>query len=87
MMHSTYFSMHRKTFVFVVDKNSYPVHRDRLFCGVKNPGEKIEEAFSIPADTLYTRICSVSAPATLSFFIKCEWMKKKRNADLEVFIK
>lgn len=23
--------------VFVVDSESYPVHRDRLFCGVKNP--------------------------------------------------
>ncbi|MEM0143723.1 MAG: hypothetical protein QXL94_07245 [Candidatus Parvarchaeum sp.] len=23
--------------VFVVDSDSYPVHRDRLFCGVKNP--------------------------------------------------
>lgn len=25
------------THVFVVDSDSYPVHRDRLFCGVKNP--------------------------------------------------
>lgn len=25
------------THVFVVDEKSYPVHRDRLFCGVKNP--------------------------------------------------
>src|SRR3989344_1398733 len=23
--------------VFVVDADSYPVHRDRLFCGIKNP--------------------------------------------------
>ncbi len=26
-----------KSHVFVVDVDSYPVHRDRLFCGVKNP--------------------------------------------------
>ncbi len=25
--------------VFVVDADSYPVHRDRLFCGVKNPSK------------------------------------------------
>lgn len=25
--------------VFVVDSDSYPVHRDRLFCGVKNPNK------------------------------------------------
>ena len=25
--------------VFVVDADSYPVHRDRLFCGVKNPNK------------------------------------------------
>lgn len=26
--------------VFVVDADSYPVHRDRLFCGIKNPNKK-----------------------------------------------
>lgn len=26
--------------VFVVDADSYPVHRDRLFCGVKNPNKE-----------------------------------------------
>ncbi len=25
--------------VFVVDSDSYPVHRDRLFCGIKNPNK------------------------------------------------
>jgi len=25
--------------VFVVDADSYPVHRDRLFCGIKNPNK------------------------------------------------
>jgi len=29
----------RNAHVFVVDSDSYPVHRDRLFCGVKNPNK------------------------------------------------
>ncbi len=28
---------YRRAHVFVVDSDSYPVHRDRMFCGVKNP--------------------------------------------------
>lgn len=29
----------RGAHVFVVDADSYPVHRDRLFCGIKNPNK------------------------------------------------
>lgn len=29
----------KQAHVFVVDADSYPVHRDRLFCGVKNPNK------------------------------------------------
>ena len=31
--------MHPQAHVFVVDSESYPVHRDRLFCGIKNPNK------------------------------------------------
>ncbi|RLF09596.1 MAG: hypothetical protein DRJ69_04380 [Thermoprotei archaeon] len=38
-----------KAFVFVVDKFSFPVHRSRGFCGVKNPGRRVEEDEEIKA--------------------------------------
>ena len=53
-----------KGFVFVVDSDSYPVHRDRLFCGVKNPkkhstrnnGENFNSSFfALYADFLSLR--------------------------------
>ena len=40
--------------VFVVDANTFPVHRDRLFCGVKNP-ENESTRHGLYADLLGTR--------------------------------
>lgn len=40
--------------VFVVDKYSFPVHSDRLFCGVKNP-RNLSQRISVYADLLATR--------------------------------
>ncbi len=37
--------------VFVVDADSYPVHRDRLFCGVKNPNKKQKRKTGIIPNT------------------------------------
>ncbi|MFB6209140.1 MAG: hypothetical protein ABEJ56_03300 [Candidatus Nanohaloarchaea archaeon] len=57
-------SIGRRAYVFVVDKYSYPVHRSRGFCGVKDP--RLEWNFSgksgLYADMLGTR------PGDLVFF-------------------
>ena len=34
-----FFMRFNNAHVFVVDADSYPVHRDRLFCGIKNPNQ------------------------------------------------
>ena len=53
--------MRPKGFVFVVDRETYPVHRDRLFCGVKNPSAKTSRGhpnfslFGLYADLLSVR--------------------------------
>ena len=46
--------------VFVVDATTFPVHRDRLFCGVKNPANDntryglYADMFAIrPGDTVF----------------------------------
>tara|TARA_Y100000310_G_C20599258_1_gene772127 strand:+ start:106 stop:1308 length:1203 start_codon:yes stop_codon:yes gene_type:complete len=41
--------------VFVVDADSYPVHRDRLFCGIKNPNKltKIKKTGHVRPNTSY----------------------------------
>jgi hypothetical protein len=41
--------------VFVVDANTFPVHRDRLFCGVKNPFNK-NTRYGVYADLLTVRL-------------------------------
>lgn len=43
------------THVFVVDRNSFPVHRDRFFCGVKNPKSE-QTIFGLYADLFTLRI-------------------------------
>jgi len=40
--------------VFVVDKTTFPVHRDRLFCGVKNPVNE-RSKYSLYADIMALR--------------------------------
>ena len=45
--------------VFVVDRDSYPVHRDRLFCGVKNPPRI--NARGIPNPSHYGLIADLKA--------------------------
>ena len=45
---------HWKAFVFVVDKFSFPVHRSRGFCGVKNPRRR-SSLHSLFADIKATR--------------------------------
>ena len=40
--------------VFVVDRYSWPVHRSRLFCGIKNP-VNINSKLSLYADLLCVR--------------------------------
>ena len=41
--------------VFVVDADSYPVHRDRLFCGIKNPNKlsKIKKTGHVRPNSSY----------------------------------
>lgn len=41
--------------VFVVDADSYPVHRDRLFCGIKNPNKtsKMQKTGTIRPNSSY----------------------------------
>jgi hypothetical protein len=47
--------MHLRGHVFVVDKFSWPVHRSRLFCGVKNPLDE-DSRFSLFADLKALRL-------------------------------
>ena len=45
----------KKAHVFVVDKFTFPVHRDRLFCGVKNP-ININTRYGVYADLKALRV-------------------------------
>lgn len=44
--------------VFVVDSDSYPVHRDRLFCGVKNPNKLSKRRNIITLNTAFFGLCA-----------------------------
>ncbi|HDN01835.1 MAG TPA: hypothetical protein ENF42_02555 [Candidatus Bathyarchaeota archaeon] len=50
-----------KAFVFVVDKFSFPVHRSRGFCGVKNPGKKIGDSVVENKRQLHSLIADLKA--------------------------
>ena len=54
--------------VFVVDADSYPVHRDRLFCGIKNPDKntKIKKTGLIrPNSSHYGLLADLIDPRSL----------------------
>lgn len=63
--------------VFVVDRDSYPVHRDRLFCGVKNPPKVNAKGF--PNSSHYGLIADLKAirKGDLVFFYQMRRDEKK----------
>ena len=68
--------------VFVVDADSFPVHRDRLFCGVKNPNKL--NARGTPNSSFYGLYADIKAlrKGDLVFFYQ---MRKEEEKHLRGF--
>jgi len=74
----------RNAHVFVVDSDSYPVHRDRLFCGVKNPNKisiRKNSGKKIPNPSYYGLIADLAALRIGDYVIFYQMRKEESKLD------
>ena len=70
--------------VFVVDADSYPVHRDRLFCGIKNPNKisiMTKTGVSRPNSSYYGLIADLVTLREGDFIIFYQMRKEEEKHD------
>lgn len=70
--------------VFVVDADSYPVHRDRLFCGIKNPNKisiMTRTGVSRPNSSYYGLIADLVTLREGDFIIFYQMRKEEEKHD------